>query len=151
MLFRSYKWTSDSVVIFIVLYVDDILLLRNDIPTLQSVKLWISSQFSMKDLREVSYILEIKIYRDRFRRLLGLLQFIYIDTMLKRFNMENFKKDYLSIGHRITLSKKDCLTILQEREHMRRIPYDSVVESIMYVMMCMRLHVIYSLGIVSRC
>ena len=29
-----YKWTSDFMVIFLVLYVDDILLLENDIPTL---------------------------------------------------------------------------------------------------------------------
>ena len=38
-----YKWASDFIVIFFVLYVDDILLLENDIPTLQSVKLWLSS------------------------------------------------------------------------------------------------------------
>ena len=37
------KWTIDYVVIFLVLYVDDILLLENDIPILQSVKLWLSS------------------------------------------------------------------------------------------------------------
>ena len=33
------KWTIDSIVIFFVQYVDDILLLENDIPTLQNVKL----------------------------------------------------------------------------------------------------------------
>ena len=38
-----YKWATDSVVIFLILYVDDILLLENDILTLQSVKLWLSS------------------------------------------------------------------------------------------------------------
>ena len=29
-----YKWANDSVVIFLMLYMDDILLIRNDIPTL---------------------------------------------------------------------------------------------------------------------
>ena len=38
-----YKWAFDSVVIFLMLYVDDILLLKNDILILQSVKLWLSS------------------------------------------------------------------------------------------------------------
>ena len=90
-----YKWTFNSVIIFFVLYVDDILLLENDIPTLQSVKLWLSSQFSMKDLGEASYILGMKIYRDRSRRLLGLSQFTYIDVLLKQFNMDNSKKGYL--------------------------------------------------------
>ena len=55
-----YKWTNDFVVIFLVLYIDDILLIENDIPTLQSVKLWLLSQFSMKNLEEASYILEIR-------------------------------------------------------------------------------------------
>ena len=29
-----YKWTNDSVIIFFILYMDDILLIRNDIPAL---------------------------------------------------------------------------------------------------------------------
>ena len=122
----------------LVLYVDDILLMKNDIPALQSVKLWLFSQFSMKDLGEVSFILKMKIYRDRSKRLLGLSQSIYIDTVLKWFSIENFKKDYLSIGHGITLCKIDCPTIPQKREYMSRIPYASVMGSIIYVMTCTR-------------
>ena len=129
---------------------DDILLLGNDILTLQSVKLWLSSQFSMKDLGETSYILRMKIYRDRSRRLLGLFQSMYIDIMLKRFNIDNFKRDYLPIDHEITFFKKDCPITSKERDRMSRIPYALVVGSIMYVMMCMRSNVAYSLRIVSR-
>ena len=64
--------------------------------------------------------------------------------------MENLKKNYLSIGHEITLSKKDCSTTPQERERMSRISYASIVESIMYAMMYTRSDVVYSLAIVSR-
>ena len=52
--------------------------------------------------------------------------------------MENFKKGYLPIGHGIKLSKKDCVTTLEEREYMSRIPYASRVDSIMYAMLCTR-------------
>ena len=65
--------------------------------------------------------------------------------------MNNSKKSYLSIGHEITLSKKTCPTTPQERKRMSRIPYTSTVGSIIYVMICMRPDVAYSLGIVSRC
>ena len=99
---------------------------------------------------EASYILGMKIYRDRSKRMLGLSQSMYIDTVLKRFSMENFKKDYLSIGHGISLSKKDCSTTPEEREHMSRVPYALVVGSIMYAMTCTRPDVAYSLGVVSR-
>ena len=34
-----YKWANSFIVIFLVLYVDDILLMENDVPALQSVKL----------------------------------------------------------------------------------------------------------------
>ena len=67
-----YKWANGSTVVFLVLYVDDILLIGNDIPALQGIKVWLLSQFSMKDLGEASYILGMKIYRDRSKKLLGL-------------------------------------------------------------------------------
>ena len=92
----------------------------------------------------------MKIYRDRSKRMLGLSQSMYIDTVLKRFSMENSKKGYLPIGHEISLSKKDCPITPEERARMSRVPYASVVGSIMYAMTCTRLDVAYSLGVVSR-
>ena len=78
-----YKKVSGSIVVFLVLYVDDILLIENNVPLLQEVKEWLSSKFLMKDLGEEAYILGIKIYRDRSKRLLGLSQSTYIDKVLK--------------------------------------------------------------------
>ena len=45
---------SGNVIVFLVLYVDDILLIENDVGTLSLVKLWLSGQFDMKDLGEAS-------------------------------------------------------------------------------------------------
>ena len=58
----------------------------------------------MKDLGEASYILGIRIYRDRSKRLIGLSQDTYIDKVLKRFNMEEVKKEFLPMSG-IHLSK----------------------------------------------
>ncbi|KAJ9545830.1 hypothetical protein OSB04_025537 [Centaurea solstitialis] len=69
-----YAKFSGSIVTFLVLYVDDILLIGNDVPTLQSVKSWLSKCFQMKDLGEAAYILSIKIYRNRSKWLIGLSQ-----------------------------------------------------------------------------
>ena len=65
-----YKYVNKSMIVFLILYVDDILLIKNNISALQGIKVWLSSQFSMKDLGEASYILEMKIYRDRSKKLL---------------------------------------------------------------------------------
>ena len=62
-----YKKVSGSAIVFLVLYVDDILLIGNGIPALQNVKSWLGSCFSMNDLGEAACILGIKIYRDIFK------------------------------------------------------------------------------------
>ena len=90
-----YKKVSGSAIVLLVLYVDDILLIGNDIPTLQSVKSYLGKCFSMKDLGEAAYILGINIYRDRSQRLLGLSQSGYIDKVLKKFSMQDSKRGFL--------------------------------------------------------
>ena len=67
-----YKKVSASSVAFLKLYVDDILLIGNDIEFLDSIKGYLNKNFSMKDLGEAAYILGIKIYRDRSGRLIRL-------------------------------------------------------------------------------
>ena len=92
----------------LILYVDDILLIGNDKTFLHEIKESLKSSFLMKDFGEAAYILGIKIYRDRYRRLIGLSQSTYLDKVLKRFNMEGSKKGTLPTAHGITLSKKHC-------------------------------------------
>ena len=63
-----YKKFSGSAKAFLILYVDDILLIGNDMNFLSEIKESLKKSFSMKDLGEATYILGIKIYRDRSRR-----------------------------------------------------------------------------------
>ena len=51
----------------------------------------------MKDLGQAAYILGIKIYRDRSKRLISLSQSAYIDKVLKRFSMEDSKRGEVKI------------------------------------------------------
>ncbi|GJT73365.1 retrotransposon protein, putative, ty1-copia subclass [Tanacetum coccineum] len=87
-----YQKSSGSYVTFLILYVDDILIMGNNIPMLQDVKFYLGRCFSIKDLRESANILGIKIYRDRSRRLIGLCQSAYNEKILKSYFMENSKR-----------------------------------------------------------
>ncbi|KAK8584066.1 hypothetical protein V6N12_068316 [Hibiscus sabdariffa] len=144
-----YKKISESIVSFLILYVDDILIIGNYIPTLQSIKTWLSSCFSMKDLGEATYILGVKVYRDRSRQLLGLSQNTYIDKVLKRFSMEESKRRFLPMRHGISLSKEMCPSTPQERERMIQIPYALAIGSIMYAMICTQPDLSYALSMTS--
>ena len=135
---------------FLVLYVDDILIIKNNVGVLSSVKVWLSGQFDMKDLGEAGHILGIKLLRDRKHRMLGLSQAIYIDKILARFSMQDSKKGFLPFRHGISLTKDQCPKTPVEIENMKAVPYASVVGSLMYAMFCIRSDIYFASGIVSR-
>nr|GEW48739.1 hypothetical protein [Tanacetum cinerariifolium] len=66
---------------------------------LQEVKTYLGKCCSMKDLGEATFILGIKIYRDRSRRLIGLSQNAYLDKILKRYRMDNSKRGSIPMIH----------------------------------------------------
>jgi Reverse transcriptase (RNA-dependent DNA polymerase) len=85
-----YKF-SGSKFVFLVLYVDDILLASNDKNMMRKTKKILFKYFDMKDLGEASYVLGLKIHKDRNKSILGLSQQAYIDKILKRYGMKNYK------------------------------------------------------------
>ncbi|GJR69678.1 retrotransposon protein, putative, ty1-copia subclass [Tanacetum coccineum] len=62
-----YMKASGSYVTFLILYVDNILIMGNNIPMLQDIKFYLGRCFAIKDLGEAAYILRIKIYQDRLK------------------------------------------------------------------------------------
>ena len=103
----------------------------------------------MKDLGEATYVLGIRIYRDRSKKLLGLSQSIYIDTIVKRFGMKDSKKGFILMRHGVQISEQSPKTY-EDKALMERIPYASAIGSIMYAMICTRLDVAYALSVTSR-
>jgi len=61
------------------LYVDDILLVGNNKEFVLAIKSWLGSNFEMRDMGKATYILGVKIHRDRLRKLLALSQEFYIE------------------------------------------------------------------------
>jgi len=84
-----YKYKKEEKVVFLVLYVDDILLIGNDVGLMTDVKEWLANQFQMKDLGEASYVLGIKIIQDCKKKLLALSHASYIDKVLSTYSMQN--------------------------------------------------------------
>ena len=80
--------------------------------------------FSKKDLGEAAYILSIKIYRDRSRRLISFSMSTYLDKILKQFKMEQSKKEFLPVLQGVKLSKTQNPT--------------SAISFIKYSMLCTR-------------
>ncbi|GJW10147.1 retrotransposon protein, putative, ty1-copia subclass [Tanacetum coccineum] len=141
---------SGSNVTFLILYVDDIIIMGNHIPSLQSVKDYLGKCFAMKDLGEAAFILGIKIYRDRSKRLIGLGQNAYMDKILKRYRMDNSKRGHIPMQERLDLNKTQGASTPEEVKRMQNVPYASAMGSIMYVVRCTRPDVAFAQNITSR-
>ncbi|GJY21896.1 retrotransposon protein, putative, ty1-copia subclass [Tanacetum coccineum] len=125
-------------VTFLILYVDDIIIMGNHIPSLQSVKDYLGKCFAMKDFGKAAFILRIKIYRYRSKRLIGLGQNAYMDKILKRYKMDTSKRGHIPMQERLDLNKTLGASKPKEVKRMQNVPYASTVGSIMYVVRCTR-------------
>ena len=125
---------------------DDILFATNDKGLLYEVKQFLSKNFDMKDIGEESYVIAIKIHRERSRGILGLSQETYINKVLKRFNMKNCSPSVAPILKGDIFDLNQCPKNDFEREHMKNIPYASVVGSLMYAQVYTRPDIAFVVG-----
>jgi hypothetical protein len=99
-----FKLIGDHL-IYLVLYVDDMLLIGNKKEIIQDLKTHLSSKFDMKYLGASNFILGMEIKRDQKRRKHWLNQRKYVETILQRFNMQECKpfKVPILVGVKLTM------------------------------------------------
>ena len=127
---------NGSKYIFLVLYVDDILLVANDIDLLVETKQLLFSHFDMNDFGEASYVLGIQILCDRPSGIMRLSQWMYIERILKRFNMESCSSSKAPVEKGDRFFKCQCPQNDIERDKMKAVLYSSIVGSQMYAQVC---------------
>ena len=81
---------------------------------------------------------------------LWLSQSDYIHKVLKRFNMDNAKPISTPLLTTIQLLDRESPSTEEDRKLNGKIPYASVVGSIMYAMVVTRPDLVYAVGVVSR-
>ena len=74
-----YIWKNDDKLAILSLYMDDILLAENCSDMIIKTKNFLASRFEMKDMGLATYVLGIRISRDRNSKLLFLDQEKYLD------------------------------------------------------------------------
>ena len=135
--------------IILLLYVDDMLIVGHDIQKIENLKRDLSKSFAMKDLGSAQQILGMRITRDRKNGKLWLSQQRYIEKVLEGFNMSNSTPVSTPLASHFKSSSQQCPTSEKEKEEMKKIPYASVVGSLMYAMVCTRPDIAHAVGVVS--
>jgi Reverse transcriptase (RNA-dependent DNA polymerase) len=75
---------------------------------MREIKKFLFKHFDMKDLGEASYVLDLKIHIDRNKGILRLSQQTYIDKILKRYGMKNYKPGNTPIAKGDKFSLDQC-------------------------------------------
>lgn len=144
---RSCK---DGSLIYLVLYVDDMLVAARDMNDVNRVKKMLKSEFEMKDLGAAKKILGMEIIRDRKKKRLYLSQEKYVRKVLERFNMKDAKPVSTPLAAHFKLSSFDSPKSKEEIDYMSRVPYSNAVGCIMYAMVCTRPDIAQAVSVVSR-
>ena len=118
-----YIWRYYDELTILSLYVDDILLARNNPNMMSKTKSFLSSSFEMKDMGLAKYVLGIKITRDRNTKLLYLDQENYLEKVLKKINMAESKALSTPISKGTILSKNMPPKDKEEQEFVEKVPY----------------------------
>ncbi len=133
--------------IMIVIYVDDLILTRFNLAAIFWLKNVLNERFEMSDLDSCIYYLDMMIFRNRNLRQLILNQSVYVEQMLRDHEMWDCKS-------LIIFMNVSCRLIKTFDEYTAdknlRISYQSVVRSLMYIMLETRSNIAYSISMISR-
>ena len=116
--------------IFLILYVDDILLASSDVNLLLETKKVFILEFWYEGSRWSFVHLGIEIHRDRRNEVLGLSQKAYLEKVLKKYNMQNYKPSPAPIVKGDRFVEFQCPRNQYEIDQIKTVPYASAVGSL---------------------
>jgi hypothetical protein len=144
-----FKDTS-SVPVFLLIYVDDMLIISPSLKSIEHVQNFLCKNFDMKELGDARKILGMNIIRDRKKSTLVLNQTSYVDKVLSKFAMSDAKPVDVPLAAHFVLSKDMCPKSKSEINKMRSVPYSNAIGSVMYLMISTRPDIAYAVSCLSR-
>ncbi|KAJ9560945.1 LOW QUALITY PROTEIN: hypothetical protein OSB04_006105 [Centaurea solstitialis] len=143
-----FKKCDDGSILYLLLYVDDMLIAAKDMGEVQKVKDQLNSEFDMKDLGAAKKILGMEIVRDRKARKLYLSQEGYVQKVLRCFGMSEAKSVNTPFAPHFRLSSTLSPSTQADVAYMPRVPYSGAVGSLMYAMICTRPDLAYAVSMI---
>ncbi len=116
---------------FIMVYVDDLILVCNDQNKLLQIKEELSQMFEMKDVEELHFFLGMEVKRNLDERLPRINQIKYFKEILKHFRMEECKPIGIQFDPKMKLKRN-----ANGNDESKGFSYQQAVRSLMYAMLC---------------
>lgn len=138
-----YRIINDEDILFITVYVDDILYFFNNESTSEMIKEKLKENFFMKDLGVAKHCIGYTILQKENE--ISIDQSNYIKMVLTRFGMNNCKPMWTPSDANIKLKKGEC-----QEEILKDIPYQEIIGCLLYLSQGTRPDITYIVNSLSR-
>jgi hypothetical protein len=140
-----HKGTS----VIVGVYVDDLIIISNKLEAVNDFKARLKSKFDITDMGDISWILGMKVVRDRSRKRLHLHQQKYAQDILELFRMHDAKPSHYPAAPGVRLSKEDPDGTTKGNE-VDATHYRSMVGKLVYLMVGSEPSIAFAVGQLSR-
>ena len=145
-----YVWGGQGVRVIVPVFVDDVTILSKSTERVKWIKSVLGKAFKVRDLGPISFLLGIKIVRDRKNRTMHLDQSQYIIDLLERFDMQNCAPVDTPMTPGLQLTKDDCPKTPEEIAEMAGVPYQTAVGALNYLAVATRPDISYTVAKLAK-
>lgn len=143
-----YHKVEEDQLLYVAVYVDDILIFSNNIKMIRALKKKLASSFKMKDMGEASSVLGMKITRSEDS--IKIDQAKYISDVLTRFGMNDCNPTATPMDYNqklsATMSPKDD----DGKRRMSEVPYMQAIGCLLFAAKISRPDICYAVNLLSR-
>lgn len=132
--------------VYLLVYVDDILIASKGIEAVNKVKELLMSVFDVRDLGEAKYFLGMELLRDREAKTLKITQQRMATDLIGKYGMTEAK----SKSTPMSTSQKMTQEGEEEPLDKTQFPYSELVGSLLYLSVCTRPDISQSVGVLAR-
>lgn len=131
----------------VIIYVDDVIIAANNSTRMSEIKRRLSS-FEMKDLGKIHHCLGIRFNQTEYR--ITMDQQRYIEEILEKYDMTECKAVSTAVSTSVKLSKEMCPKSEDELKRVSKMPYRSLVGSLMYLAVSTRSDIAHAVSILGQ-
>lgn len=139
-----YTRKVNGVWMYLVLYVDDIVLASSSLEEIRNIKQRLANEFEMDDMQEMKNFLGMRIQYNMEKGTLLLNQTKYISALLKRFGMDGCKPASTPLDANLKLERK------KDGDEATQYPYRELVGCLTYLMLSTRPDISIAVNTMSR-
>ncbi|OWZ00175.1 Integrase, catalytic core protein, partial [Phytophthora megakarya] len=145
-----YLKRDSQELVFVSLYVDDLILASSSDKMLKDTKQALSDRFEMTDMGQLKYFLGMEIDHDETTGKVAVRQTKFANDILEKFNMEKSNPVKTPQNPGLKLTKAMCEGGCKHDETMANVPYRNAVGCLMYLMVGTRPDLAAAVGVLSQ-